>query len=95
VFRSHEADVLREIQAFIADLPGAIGAASEPDRCREGAGTQLTFMVDGAQVPCSSAMAVPRTRIAEVEVLKGAAAVSRYPGSGAGGVILIHTLQEP
>jgi TonB-dependent SusC/RagA subfamily outer membrane receptor len=56
-----------------------------------------TYIIDGVPVPCPTAMSmisVSPDRIASVEVLKGAAAVSRYGQSAAAGVIVIHTKQE-
>lgn len=96
VFRSHEADVLREIRAFIAGLPpSAVAAALEPLACtREGAAA-LTYVVDGQPATCTSAMALPRSRIASIEVLKGAAAALQYPASAVEGVIIIQTKPNP
>ncbi len=94
VFRSHEADVLREIRAFIAGLPSStVATEPEPMACRGERAAAITYLVDGEPATCRSAMALPRSRIASIEVLKGAAA-SRHPASGAEGVILIQTKRD-
>jgi hypothetical protein len=85
VFRSHEADVLREMRAFIGGLRGT---------CRRGYAESFIYLVDGKPATCASAMAVPRNRIASVEVLKGAAA-ALHTGSTGDGVILIQTKRDP
>jgi pimeloyl-ACP methyl ester carboxylesterase len=95
VFRSHEADVLREIRAFIAGLPGTVAEAPAATACGLDRADSFTYIVDGRPATCISAMALPRSRIASVEVLKGAAAASRYPGSDAQGVIVIQTKRNP
>lgn len=95
VFRSHEADVLREIGAFIAGLPSAVAAAPEPMACSRGRAGSMTYLVDGKPTTCGSALALPSSRIASVEVLKGAAAALQYPGSSAEGVILIRIKRDP
>ena len=95
VFRSHEADVLREIRAFIAGLPSEVAAAPEPIACRGERAGSMVYLVDGKPATCRSAMALPPSRIASVEVLKGAAAALQYPGSAAERVILIQTKRDP
>jgi hypothetical protein len=95
VFRSNEADVLRETRAFLANLPGTVALDSEPAACRQGGAASLMFVVDGNVSTCGSAMALDRGRIASVELLKGAAAVARYPTSGGEGIVLIATKRSP
>jgi len=96
VFRSHEADVLREIRAFIAGLPSsAVAEEPEPIACKQERAVAISYLVDGQPATCRSAMALPRSRIASVEVLKGAAAALQYPASAADGVIIIQTKREP
>lgn len=95
VFRSHEADVLSEIHGFIAGLPSNAAAAEpEPMTCREEQAASMTYLVDGEPATCRSAMAIPRSRIASVDVLKRAAALS-HPTSDADGVIIIRTKRDP
>jgi non-heme chloroperoxidase len=67
VFRSHEADVLREIRAFIAGLPPSTGAAEpEPVACRGKGAATMAYFIDGEPAKCQSAMAFPRGRNASI-----------------------------
>lgn len=95
VFRSHETDVLREIRAFIDGLPsGAIALEPEPWACRPERAGAITYIVDGRLATCRSAMGIPHSRIASVEVLKGAAA-AQFAAAAAGAVIIIETNAGP
>jgi TonB-dependent SusC/RagA subfamily outer membrane receptor len=49
------------------------------------------YVIDGKPMTCIAAMSISPSRIATVEVLKGAAAVSQYGASATGGVIVIQT----
>ena len=91
VFRSHEADVLREIREFVAALPGAVAGAPGSGPCTAMRADSLVYLVNGKPTSCMAAMTIARNRIASIEVLKGAAAAMQYPGTAAEGVILIQT----
>lgn len=95
VFRSNEADVLRETRSFLANLPGMVALDTEPAACGRLGAASLTFVIDGTVSTCGSAMALDRNRIASVELLKGAAAAARYPTSGGQGIVLIATRRSP
>jgi TonB-dependent SusC/RagA subfamily outer membrane receptor len=77
-------------KAKVAPAP----ASSAPAVCSQEGAAAIIYLVDGKPVTCTSAMAVPATRIASVEVLKGAAALSQYGASAAGGVVVITTKRE-
>jgi TonB-dependent SusC/RagA subfamily outer membrane receptor len=53
----------------------------------------IRYVVDGESATCTSAMALPRSSIASVEVLKGTAA-ALYGASAAESVVIIRTKQE-
>ncbi len=53
----------------------------------------IHYVVDGRSATCTSAMALPRDRIASVEVLKGPAA-ALYGVPAAEGIIVIRTKQQ-
>ena len=59
--------------------------------CGKEKSAPLTYVVDGEPATCAAAMSLPSDRIASVEVLKGAAAVSLYGPSAAAGVVVIQT----
>ena len=65
--------------------------ASSAPVCVEDTAPSVIYLVDGAPVTCTAAMAIPRTHIAWVEVLKGDAALALYGVSPAGGVVSIQT----
>jgi len=81
--------------SFTAGLPAsAVAAEPEPVACRREGAAAVTYIVDGKPATCGSVMAIPPDHITSVDVLKGAAAFL-YPGSGADGVIVIHTKRDP
>jgi hypothetical protein len=94
VFRSHEADVLREIRAFISGL-SASAVAAEPDvkACTGSRASGITYVVDGKPTTCQFAMTLPSSRIASVDVFKGSAA-ARYSTFGTSAVIVIETKRD-
>jgi pimeloyl-ACP methyl ester carboxylesterase len=94
VFRSHEADVLRDTRAFLANLSNTVALTAEPAACRPAA-ESLMFVVDGKMSTCGSAMALERSGIASVDVLKGAAAAAQYPTAGGQAVVVIQTKRTP
>lgn len=96
IFRSNEAEVLRDIHNFIDGLPlgtKTIAQQPSPAACSQRPET-LAYIVDGKAATCSSVMALPANRIASVDVLKGAAAVSQYGAPPGAGVIVIQTKPE-
>lgn len=70
-------------------VPSARAAA-----CDKESASPLIYLVDGKPVTCTAAMSVPSTRIASVEVLKGAAAAAVYGPSAASGVVVIQTKRD-
>ena len=88
--------MLREIRNFTGGLPvRAVAAEPEPMVCRPEWASAVTYVVDGELATCISAMTLPPSRIASVDVLKGAAAALQYPASAADGVIIIRTKRDP
>ena len=86
VFRSHEEEVLQEIHAFIRELSSVVSSTAV---CGEDG--KPIYIVNDTQATCRSVMAIPRDRIASVDVLKDDAAEQRYPGGSETGVIVIKT----
>lgn len=95
VFRSNEADVLRDTQTFLANLRNTVALTAEPTACRRRGAESLMFVVDGNPSTCASAMALERSRIASVDVLKGAAAAAQYPTAVGQDVVVIQTKRSP
>lgn len=77
-------------RAAVATAPAASVAA----KCSQERAAAIAYVVDGKSATCESAMTLSPSRIASVEVLKGAAAVSRYGASAQGGVIIIQTKRD-
>jgi TonB-dependent SusC/RagA subfamily outer membrane receptor len=77
-------------RATVASAPAANVAA----KCSQERTAAIAYVVDGKAATCESAMALSADRIASVEVLKGAAAVSRYGVSAESGVIIIQTKRD-
>ncbi len=73
----------------VTTAPTSTAAACDKDKP-----APITYVVDGKAATCAAAMSLPSTRIASVEVLKGAAAVSLYGPSATAGVVVIQTKQE-
>ena len=95
VFRSHEAEVLREIRLFIAGLPSSAGVAeAEPEACKRKEAAATTYVVDDMPATCRSALALSPSRIASVDVLKGPAA-AQYSPTAVGSVVKIQTKRDP
>jgi phosphotransferase system HPr-like phosphotransfer protein len=70
----------------------AAPASSVETTCGEQSAAIL-YVVDGKSATCASAMALPRDRIASVEVLKGTVA-ALYGASAAESVVIIRTKQD-
>ena len=72
--------------ANVAPSP-ASGAAA----CTQETASSVMYFVDGIPLMCTAAMAVPTSRIASVEVLKGEVALALYGVAPTGGVVSIQT----
>lgn len=90
VFRSHEDEVLQGIRTFIDELRSVVASADASAACGDER-ESLVYIVNGTPATCGSVMAIPRVRIASIDVFKGAAAAERYPGVSDSGVIVIQT----
>jgi TonB-dependent SusC/RagA subfamily outer membrane receptor len=94
IFRSNEAEVLRQMFDFIDGLPPrTVAEQISPGRCDQ-VPPALMYVVDGKESTCIAVTALPVDRIASVDVLKGAAAVAQYGVSAGAGVIIIRTSRD-
>jgi TonB-dependent SusC/RagA subfamily outer membrane receptor len=72
----------------------AAPASSAAATCSQERAAAITYFVDGKSATCTSVMALPASRIASVEVLKGAAALSLYGAPAGVSVVIIQTKRE-
>jgi hypothetical protein len=74
----------------VAGTPASSAAAA----CGQERAAAIAYFVDGKSATCTSAMALPASRIASLEVLKGPAALSRYGAAAGVSVVVIETKRE-
>jgi hypothetical protein len=77
-------------KAKVAASPEAGAAAA----CGRESAAAIAYFVDGKSATCTSAMTLPASRIASVEVLKGPAALSQYGAPAGVSVVVIQTKRE-